>query len=101
MKAQETYAAAMNEWLEHNGSAPMLVDSGWAAHAIGLAAVASAAKAEVLAEVRANLPRTIGPVKCDADEAGTFLDGMVRMREHIEAELDARAAEFLAAKAES
>ncbi|MCI4659646.1 hypothetical protein [Cryobacterium zhongshanensis] len=97
MKTQEVYSAAMNEWLSHNGSAPMLVGSGWEAHAVGLAAVASTAKAEVLAEVRANLSRTIGPVNCDANETGTFLDGMVRMREHIEAELDSRVAEFRAA----
>jgi hypothetical protein len=36
-------------------------------------------------------------VSCDADETGSFLDGMVRMREHIEAELDARVAELRAA----
>jgi hypothetical protein len=94
LKPEEIYSVAMNNWLEHNGSAPMLPNSGWKAHEVGLAAVAAAAKAEALDEVKARLPKTIGPVRCDADETGTFLDGMTRMREYIEAELDARAAEF-------
>ena len=100
LKPQEIYSAAMNEWLEHNGSAPMLVDSGWTAHAVGLNALVAAAKAEAMAEVRANLSGTIGPMKCDADKTGTFLNGMLRMREYIEAELDARAAAFRVVTAE-
>jgi hypothetical protein len=49
----------MNEWLANNGGAPTLGDPGWLAHEVGLAAVAAAAKAEVLDALKAQLPKPI------------------------------------------
>lgn len=50
MTTQEIYAAALNEWLEKNGTTPFTSDPNWRAHEVGLEAVVAATQARSLEE---------------------------------------------------